>query len=273
MISLSEQELSEIASYIKRNYGVNLEKKSTLIEGRLGCYIKNKGFNSIGEYFEFAKNDPSGEEMSTLITRLTTNHTFFMRENDHFEFVVEKVLPWVETLPERNDLRLWSAGCSSGEEPYGLSIYLLEYKKRAPGRNSFDTTILATDISEKALATASRGIYEYNNLSAMSSEWLERYFDNLGNDTYRVKPELRANVAYKKFNLLDPIMASKPFHVIFCRNVMIYFDSETRSKLVKRFCDAMAPGGYLFTGHSESLTNIKHELKYLQPSVYRKPLE
>jgi chemotaxis protein methyltransferase CheR len=274
MAVLSDQELADISSYIKEKYGVNLAAKSTLIEGRLGCYIRGKGFDTYGEYFEFAKNDPSGEEMSNLINRLTTNHTFFMRENNHFEYFAEKVMPWIETLNDGNDLRLWSAGCASGEEPYGLSIYILEYAaKREMSKNSFDTTILASDISVKALTLAQEGMYSHENLNAMPENWLRKYFTELEDGMFRVKPELRKNVAFKRINLLEPYTVRKPFQTIFCRNVMIYFDTETRQALIEKFFDLMIPGGYLFIGHSESLTNFKHGFKYIQPSIYRKPLD
>jgi len=284
MIRLFEQELAEISGYIKERFGVNLTSKSTLIESRLGCYIMGKGFKSYGEYFDYAKSDPSGEEMTNLINRITTNHTFFMRENDHFEIFTKSVLPWIESLPDGNDMRVWSAGCATGEEPYGLSIYILEYmaaqnRAKTMTQNRFgihmpgsvDTTILASDISERALAAASEGVYFRENLSAMPQDWISKYFIGVEGEAYRVAPELRANVAFKKINLLDPIKASKPYHAVFCRNVMIYFDADTRVSLIDRLYHAMAPGAYLFIGHSESLANCNHRFKYLQPSVYRKP--
>jgi len=273
MLSLDERELVDISGFIKEKYGVNLENKSTLIEGRLGCYLKSKGFESYGAYFEYAKTEPSGAEMANLLNRLTTNHTFFMRENDHFEFFARVALPWIELQSDGRDLRLWSAGCATGEEPYGLSIYILEYlRERRRMKSAFDSTILASDISEKALSVASEGVYLGENLSAISPGLVSRYFTDLGDGTYRVTPELRANVAFKKINLLDPVNARKPYHTIFCRNVMIYFDAKTRSALVDRFYRAMAPGAWLFVGHSESLTNYSKKFTYVQPSVYRKPL-
>jgi len=276
MITFHEQELADISGYIKEKFGVDLTSKGTLIESRLGYYIRAKGFESYSDYFQYAKNDPSGEEMASMINRLTTNHTFFMRENDHFEFFSKSVLPWIESLPGGNDIRVWSAGCATGEEPYGLSIYILEYmaargRKRAPAPGGTDTTILASDISERALSTASEGIYNHENLSAMPQDWISKYFTRLEGEAYRVTLELRANVAFKKINLLEPIKTTKPYHAVFCRNVMIYFDSSARSSLIDRFFNAMAPGAYLFIGHSESLTNINHGFKYVQPSVYRKP--
>ena len=274
MFSLSERELADIAGFIKDKYGVNLATKRTLIEGRLGCYLQSKGFKSYGEYFDSVLNDPTGQEMANLINRITTNHTFFMRENDHFEIFTKEVLPWIETLPDGNDMRIWSAGCATGEEPYGLTIYIKEYMDSHVRKGgAADTTILASDISEKALLAASEGIYLLENLSAMPPEWVSKYFIDLGNGAYRISPELRKNVAFKRINLLEPISPRKPYHAIFCRNVMIYFDGETRLSLITRFYDAMTPGGYLFIGHSESLTNFKHNFSYIQPSVYRKPLE
>jgi len=286
MFTLREQELTEISCYIREHFGVNLAAKGALVESRLGYYINSRGFQSYSAYFEYAKSDPSGQEMANMINRLTTNHTFFMRENDHFEYFANNVLPWIESTPGGDDMRIWSAGCSTGEEPYGLSIYILEYmaangrgRSRAPNETGAilyggaDTTILASDISESALSAASEGVYHSENLSAMPPGWISKYFIGREDGTYRVTPDLRANVAYKKINLLDPIRAGKPYHAIFCRNVMIYFDADTRGSLVSRFFNALAPGGYLFIGHSESLTNIRHGFLYQQPSVYRKPPE
>ena len=273
MPSLNDQEFSQIAEFIKEKYGVNLTSKRMLVESRLGCYMQLKGFDTYDEYFKSAKNDPTGTEMANLINRITTNHTFFMRESDHLEFFIKEVFPWIETLPDGEDMRIWCAGCATGEEPYGLSIHIFEHLASHGLKNgSFDTTILASDISSKALATAADGIYQHENLLAIPPAWISKYFIGLGDGNYRVTPELRGNVAFKRINLLDPFVVRKPFHTIFCRNVMIYFDAETRISLVKRFYDIMAPGAYLFIGHSESLTSFTNELKYIRPSVYRKPL-
>ncbi|MCL2111521.1 MAG: protein-glutamate O-methyltransferase CheR [Clostridiales bacterium] len=273
ILALGSQEFFDISEYIKKKYGVNLAAKSSLVEGRLSTYVRGKGFWTYGDYFEYAKTEPSGAEMANLINRLTTNHTFFMRENDHFEVFTKETLPWILSLPDGHDLRLWSAGCSTGEEPYGLSIYIFEYmEKHGYGIDRFETTVLASDISEKALTAASGGVFHHENLSAMPPEWVGKYFYDLGEGYFHVMPKLRANVAFKKINLLDPPIAKKPFHAVFCRNVMIYFDAETRETLVSHFYDIMEPGGWLFVGHSESLNNIRHGFKYLQPSVYMKPL-
>jgi len=274
LLTLSEQELAEISGFIKEKYGVNLTAKRMLIESRLGCYMQTRGFDTYGAYIDFVKNDATGIEMANLINRITTNHTFFMRESDHLEYFAKEVFPWIETLPDGKDLRLWCAGCATGEEPYGLSIYILEYlNARGLAPYALDTSVLASDISERALSVAAEGVYPHENLLAISPEWISKYFTDLGDGNFRVIPELRRNVAFKKINLLDPFVARKPYHAIFCRNVMIYFDAETRKALIKRFYDVMAPGGFLFIGHSESLITISNDLKYICPSVYRKPLE
>ncbi|MCL1896692.1 MAG: protein-glutamate O-methyltransferase CheR [Clostridiales bacterium] len=271
MFSLSERELADISGFVKDRYGVNLASKSTLIESRLGCYLASRGFGSYGAYFDFVLGDATGAEMANLISRITTNHTFFMREKDHFDIFSKEVLPWIESLPDNDDLRIWSAGCATGEEPYAISIHILEYMAaRGYLQNGCDTTILASDISEKALLTAAEGVYNSENLSAMPPDWILKYFVGLGNGAYRVTPELRKSVAFKKINLLDPIKPKKPFHAVFCRNVMIYFDAETRASLISRLHGAMAPGAFLFIGHSESLANHKSGFEYISPSVYRK---
>lgn len=272
MTSINDQELAIISSFIKERYGVNLDKKAALIESRLGLHLESRGFSSYSDYFEFVRNDPTGNEVSDLINRLTTNHTFFMRESDHFEYLIDEVMPWIETLPSHGDIRIWSAGCSSGEEPYGLSIFLMDYIRAKGLSGKSNSVVLASDVSEKVLSYASRGIYPAKNLSALSSEHLERYFVPVDDDQYKVTPQLRNNVAFRKTNLLDNFTPKAPFHAIFCRNVMIYFVTETKSNLVQKFYDSLLPGGYLFIGHSESLTTFKHLFEYVKPSVYRKPL-
>ncbi|MDR2163697.1 MAG: protein-glutamate O-methyltransferase CheR [Clostridiales Family XIII bacterium] len=269
MIALTDAEFHEIAGYINRNYGVNLTKKRFLIEGRLGYYIDSLGFDNYHDYFEYAKNDSRGRELANLINRLTTHHTYFMREEKHFEFYRSTVLPWVADDLGETDLRAWSAGCSSGQEPYTLSIVTLDYLNER-GFN-WDSAILATDISENALAYGSKGIYPSEEISILPPEWIDTWFENVGSGSLRVNAKLRANVAFKRANLLDPFDVKRPFHIIMCRNVMIYFDNETRAHLAAKFYDALTPGGYLIIGHSESLSAIKNEFSYIKPSIYRKP--
>lgn len=268
MIELSENEFLEISNYIKTHYGVNLQKKKALIEGRLGFYISTKGYNNYSDYFQFAINEPSKQELTNMINRLTTNHTFFMREEDHFIFYKEKVLPWIQNELRTKDVRVWSAGCSTGQEPYTIAMTNLDYTSAHPGE--WDTTVLASDISNQALTTAKTGVYTVDDISEIPDAWIKKYFEQIDPNHFRITRQLRTSVAFRSINLLDQFNFKKNFHSIFCRNVMIYFDVPTKTELIKKFHQAMEPGGYLFLGHSESLSTLEHDFTYVRPSVYIK---
>jgi chemotaxis protein methyltransferase CheR len=269
MISLTDSEFREIATYIHDNYGVNLENKHALIEGRLGFYLSNRGFNSYKEYFDYAINDPSKKELGNLLNRLTTNHTYFMREKEHFYFLADTILPWIDKNLDDRDIRIWSAGCSSGQEPYTLSTVILDYIRLHPG--NWESTILATDISERALNIGKTGIYSAEELALFPMEWLSRYFTKIPeDDQYQVTKILRDNVAFKYLNLLSDFAPKKQFQTIFCRNVMIYFDVPTKIELIRKFYDSLTKGGYFIIGHSESLSTTENDFTYIAPSIYRK---
>ncbi|MDR1797605.1 MAG: protein-glutamate O-methyltransferase CheR [Clostridiales Family XIII bacterium] len=268
--TLSDEEFEGFASFIKSHYGVNLESKKNLVESRLGAYVVRRGFQDYAAYFEYAKNDPTQREMSMLVSRVTTSHTYFMRESDHFEFFADEVLPGVMGLGGF-DLRVWCAGCASGEEPYALSMYILDRVERL-GVSGWDTTLLATDVAEDALKTASAGVYDEGELVSLPDGWMWRFFTPMQDGCWRVSQALRENVAFKRHNLMGDFAFTKPMHAIFCRNVMIYFDADTKTALLRKFYDVLVPGGYLFIGHSESLTALGTGFVYVRPSVYRKPL-
>lgn len=268
MIYLQDKEFALITSYIKTNYGVDLTKKRPLIEGRLSNHLSQLGFQNYMDYFTFAKQDPSGEEMRMLINKLTTNHTYFLRENEHFDFYQKIVLPWIEDELGETDLRIWSAGCSSGQEPYTLVMATLNYLGRRA--QHWNCGILASDISNQVLHTAKEGIYTQEEVSQVPPSWLNAYFRQHKHQQFIVSDELRKNVSFRHFNLLSPFQFKKPFQAIFCRNVMIYFDTPTKNAIINKFYDALLPGGYLFIGHSESLSGCDHKLRYIQPSIYRK---
>jgi len=268
MIYIKDDEFIAITSYIKTNYGVNLTNKRPLIEGRLSNYIADLGFDNYMAYFEYAKNDKVNDEMTMLINKLTTNHTYFFRENEHFEFYKDNVLPWVEKGIKTKDLRIWSAGCSSGQEPYTLAMITLDYLGANAG--SWDHTILASDISNKVLNIGKSGIYTREELGEVPHSWIKKYFTAYDDQRFVVSDDLRKSVAYRNFNLLDPFSFKKPFHCIFCRNVMIYFDMPTKNGIINKFYDALQPGGYFMIGHSESLSSCDHKFKYIKPSIYQK---
>lgn len=268
MIYLKDDEFNEITSYIKSNFGVNLTNKRPLIEGRLSNYISDLGYDNYHDYFNYAKKDMVNDEMTMLINKLTTNHTYFFRENDHFEFYKNTILPWVDKNLKTKDLRVWSAGCSSGQEPYTLSMITLEYL--GAGASDWDHTILASDISNKVLTIAKNGIYSRDELSDVPHSWIKKYFAAHDEEKFIVSESLRKSVAYRNFNLLSPFEFKKPFHAIFCRNVMIYFDMPTKNQIINKFYDVLQPGGYFMIGHSESLSSCDHRFKYIKPSIYQK---
>lgn len=270
MLAISEKEFRQLSEFIKANYGIYLKaEKKTLVTGRLSNLLLEKNFRSFTDYFDYIIADKTGNALATLIDKITTNHTFFMREADHFEFFRKQVLPYyINTLPEK-DLRIWSAGCSSGEEPYTLAMiideFLGDYKK------CWDTKILATDISSKVLAQALESIYDNEAIASLPAYWRLNYFRKLNNEKSVLIDKIRNEVIFRKFNLIDELFPFKrKFHVIFCRNVMIYFDNETKKDLLRKFYKYTEPGGYLFIGHSESFGRNETEYKYVKPAVYRK---
>lgn len=269
MLSIKENEFKELTGYIRSNYGINLTRKKNLIEGRLSNIVAERGFSNYGEYLDYVREDRTGREATILVNRITTNHTFFMREADHFEYYREHVLPYVAGEAKERDLRIWSAGCSSGEEPYTLAMINRDFFGRQ--EYMWDARILATDISVKALSAAERGIYPAISVDNMPSIWKLSYFDKTGDGNYRIKDSIKDEVIFRVFNLMDDKFPFKrKFHVIFCRNVMIYFDRDTKIELVNKFYEHTERGGYLFIGHSESIGSDGSGYRYVMPAVYRK---
>lgn len=207
--------------------------------------------------------------MKVFIERITTNHTFFMREVDHFNFFREKVLPYLCKVVRNKDLRIWSAGCSSGEEPYTLAMIIDEYFGNQ--KIWWDSQILATDISNKVLNKAVQGVYSNAALESLPSLWKLNYLNKIDKDKYEFKDNIKKEVIFRKFNLMEERFPFKnKFHVIFCRNVMIYFDEQTKIDLINKFYDSLELGGYLFIGHSESFARNETKFQYIAPAIYRK---
>ncbi len=269
MMQLSDQDFKRLVTFIKSNYGINLTQKRQLIVGRLSNTIISMGFSSFAEYIDhiLIKKDPKDIEL--MLNKLTTNYTYFYREGDHFDYFRDEVLPYLEETKQNRVLSIWSAGCSFGQEPYTLSMILKEhFGNKVP---QWDTRILATDISQNALKAAMQGVYDEESLSALPADWKRKYFKKTTEPgVFQVSDALKNNVIFKTFNLMDPIRFKLKFDVIFCRNVMIYFDQPTKEALVQRFYDATVQGGYLFIGHSESLNRSVTPYKYIMPAAYRK---
>lgn len=269
MINLKDNEFKELMWYMKANYGINLTEKKLLIEGRLSNMVSEKGFTNFSDYLKFVFADTTGNEISTLINKLTTNHTYFMREAEHFKYFRDSVLPYLEANSKSKDLRIWSAGCSSGEEPYTLAMIIADYFGDQSAM--WNTKILATDISQKVLQTAGKGIYSYDAINTIPKYWSMKYFNKVENENYEIDREMKNEVIYRNFNLMSDIFPfKKKFHVIFCRNVMIYFEPKTKMELINKFYDMTESGGYLFIGHSESVNKNETNYKYIMPAVYRK---
>ncbi|MGN0607398.1 MAG: CheR family methyltransferase [Oscillospiraceae bacterium] len=266
-IKITDSEFLRLVNFMHSNYGIDLSKKRILIEGRLSNIIAEKNFTSYTQYLDSVMNDKSGTELTVLINKLTTNHTYFMREPQHFDYLKSTVLPYIEKTVKDKDARIWCAASSSGEEPYTIAMTIDEYF--GSRKSGWDLRILATDISTNVLKRASSGIYSAESVASLPVEWQRKYFNKQSDGSYKICDRIRSQVIYKQFNLMDKIVYKKPFDVIFCRNVMIYFDNETKSSLIKRFYDATKKGGYLFIGHAENIPKDS-EYKFICPAVYRK---
>jgi len=270
MINISKKEYDQLADFIKKNYGINLgTKKQALVVGRLQNVLIENNFNSFSEYYKYIISDKTGNAIVTLINKITTNHTFFMREVNHFYYFRDNVLPYLVNKVKDRDLRVWSAGCSTGEEPYTLAMIMNEFF--GEDKKFWDTKVLATDISGNALEQAIKGEYSNEEIAPLPANWKINYFKRHDVENSVLVDKIRNEVIYRKFNLMDKVFPfRRKFHVIFCRNVMIYFDNDTKDKLANKFYDLLDYGGYLFIGHSESLNREKTNFRYIMPAIYRK---
>ena len=257
---LSDPDFARVTMMAYAASGISLhEGKRALVAARLEKLVRGNGFESFGSYVSSLWQKKSGPAFTEFIDSLTTNHTAFWREPEHFTFFMKTVLP---LHPAR--LRVWSAACSTGEEPYTIGMCALESGMK-------NCQVAATDISRTALAKAVRGTYEAAKARELPAGWPERYF-TAGESTARaVKECVRGMVNFGPLNLQQPFGHMGCFDVIFCRNVMIYFDQQTRDDLVGHLAAQLAPGGYLFTGHSETLLKLPGGLQYVKPAIYRKP--
>ncbi len=265
---LKAREFAKIRQLAYDTFGLDLRAgKETLVSARLGKHIRQSGCRSFDEYYQHVVEDSTGEALIHLIDALTTNHTSFFREPAHFDLLRRTFLPeW----KNRGSIDIWTAACSTGEEPYSIAMCILEeLGPVAPGK----VRILATDISTRVLAAAEKGIYPAERFEGLSAMQLRRYWlrGECGwAGSYRAKKEVRALIEFRRVNLLEQVSQIGRFPLIFCRNVMIYFDKPTQQRVVERLAGCLEPGGYLLTGHAESLTGIEHGLQYVQPAVYRK---
>ena len=237
------------------------EGKEGLIRSRLAKRLRERRFSSFGAYLDEIESGERSNELAVLIDLLTTNKTDFFREPVHFKYLLDHIVP--VSVSAGLPIRIWSAGCSSGEEAYTLSMVLSE---ALPAR--YDFRILGTDISTRVVAHARNGAYSAAQLACVTAERRTRWFAPAADGGGVARAELRAPISFAHLNLMARWPMSGPFDAIFCRNVMLYFDKPTVSALVARFYQLLAPGGHLFIGHTESLTAIDHDYRYIQPAVY-----
>ena len=268
--ALSQADFRKISDLAYRRFGLNLPPgKEGLVAARLGKKIRQGGFATFAEYHRHVLADRTGETLVGLIDALTTNFTSFLRESAHFDLLTQAA---TTEFRDASSFRVWSAACSSGEEPYSIVMSLLNAAQTAPCRWAGDLRVLATDISTKVLEKARAGIYEASRFEGVPEHWRRGFLlKGLGRyqGSFKIKPSVAAHVDFMRLNLIEPLPPGT-FQFVFCRNVMIYFDKPTQQDMVRRLADHIEPGGYFFVGHSETLNGIDHPLRYVRPAVYRK---
>jgi chemotaxis protein methyltransferase CheR len=263
---LSDMEFDRVSRMVQQTCGIHLKDgKQDLVRARLSRRLRTLRLASFSDYFDFVEADETRQELAELLDLITTNKTQFFRDAEQFTFLARHVYP--SLAKSRMKARIWSAGCSSGQEPYSLAIDL---NNAMPGLSSRDVKILATDICRPALELASEGKYGLSDLDGLADDDLSRHFNKVDKETFQVKRDLRKMVFFAWLNLQSDWPMKGPFQVIFCRNVMIYFDRPTREQLINRFWELLAPGGIFCVGLSEGLTGLHHRYRYVQPAVYVK---
>lgn len=274
-IRLTDAQFQKFGALIYQKTGIYLKpEKKELLNARLGKRLRACGFDSFRKYYDYVIADQTGEELVHLIDVVSTNFTSFFREQSHFEFLTETALPTFikegRDGGSRKDIFFWSAACSSGEEPYTLAMVVEDFFERNPG---WRFQIIATDISTRVLASAERGVYSDDRIAKVPKLFLKKYLQRgVGKSAgyVKIKENIRELITFDRLNLMEEFPWQETLDVIFCRNVMIYFNRETQQELVNKFYDALAPGGYLLIGHSESISSLEHDFKQVDATVYRK---
>lgn len=270
---LSDRDFARLSRFIYEQCGIRMpEAKKTMLEGRLQKRLRFLGLRSFADYIEYLFNPAEhNQELVQMIDLVTTNKTDFFREPDHFDYLQKQVLPaWWDQYGTRQ-LMVWSAGCSTGQEPYTLAMVLHEFAASRPG---FDFQILATDISTRVLEQARKAVYPEELLApvpqVLKTKYLLRSKDRQSG-LVRIVPQLRAKVRFRRLNFLDSDFGLRePLDIIFCRNVIIYFDRATQVRLLQRFYGHMRAGAHIFMGHSETLSGLDVPLVSVASTVYRK---
>jgi chemotaxis protein methyltransferase CheR len=263
---ISEREFEAIRAWIRGAAGINLsEQKKALVVGRLASRLRHYGLERYGEYFELLQGGAQPDELQVAVDLLTTNETHFFREPKHFDFLRERILAG---HPVGRAFRVWSAASSSGEEPYSIAMTLAEALGEAPWE------VVASDLSSRVLARAQTAHYPMARAKSIPHPLLAKYcLRGIGaqEGTFLVDPRLRSRVRFMQVNLVEPLPPLREFDAIFLRNVMIYFDADTKREVISRMLPHLARGGHIIVGHSESLNGMSQALESVQPSIYRRP--
>ncbi|MDE6888367.1 MAG: protein-glutamate O-methyltransferase CheR [Eubacterium sp.] len=270
MISLiTDEEFTRISTYMKRHYGIDLSQKKVIVNGRLENYIRSGGWKSFNEFMNDVEQDKTGRQEKMLVNLLTTNHTYFMREFEQFDFFRREILPWIKNKEiHTKDVRVWCGAASSGEEPYMIAMVLADFFGME--RKQWDLKVLATDVSTRILKQAVAGVYTEQQLESVPNQWKRQFFRKTENGKYMAVDELKKSVLFRHFNLMSPFPFKRKLHTVFLRNVMIYFDEPTKKELVQKVYDFLEPGGYLLIGTTETLDRSATPFELVQPSIFRK---
>jgi len=271
---MANAEFNRLSAFILNNYGIKLPpSKKIMLEGRLHKRLKVLGISSFKEYCDYLFS-PEGQQLELIhmIDVVTTNKTDFFREAVHFDFLSNNVLPdFFRDHSGVKPFKVWSAGCSTGEEPYTLSMVLSQFAEKNIG---FDFSVFATDISSRALNTAVSAVYPEERVATVPMALKRQYLlksKDVHKKTVRIVPQLRAKVSFDRLNFIDGDFSPIPsFSTIFCRNVLIYFDRQTQEKVILKLCSKLEPGGFLFLGHSESVSKMNLPLLQIQPTTFKK---
>lgn len=267
---MTDEEFFRIYRLLKERYGIDMERKKEIVNGRLENYIHINGFSNYSEYLYALLADKTGRLEQELVNILTTNHTFFMREFEHFEYLKRVVLPQLRISEQKHrDLCIWCGAASTGQEPYMLAMLLKEFFGLK--HDTWDTKVLATDISMEALNHAVKGVYDKEQIESLPDSWKRRFLRSIDNgNRFEITKEIKDEVLFRKLNLMDEFPFKRRMHIVFLRNVMIYFDKETKDELIAKVYEAMEPGGYLFVGRTETIDRSGTPFHMIQPSIFRK---
>lgn len=268
MIKLNDREYRIFVSFIREKFGINLDGKRDLIESRLAYDIERNGYNSFTSYIELLMANPAGVECQKMVNRITTNHTYFFREDEHFRHLQKIVIPELAKRCNTYDFNIWSAASSSGQEAYTAAMVTDGEIKKL--KLNWSWSVVGSDISTNALSKAKLGVYPLSEMDAVPAAY-RNYCDVKPDKTaFEISSELCKNTSFRMQNLVEPLPYKNQFDVVFCRNVMIYFDKPTREKLIASIYQTIKPGGYLYVGTTESIGRKIKDFKYIAPALYRK---